>query len=97
MGELIFQGQVDETIGSHLYFEIEERKSETTGLLPLLTSIRSDTEEASKPQRYTATYKFSTETLVTMEPVTLLKKNKEQQQIVVPQKVESDDDEPMIL
>lgn len=102
MGELIFEGKVDESIGTHLFFEIEERKAEP-GLLSLLTSIRSDGEEANKPQRYTTTFKFSTDTIVMMEPVTLQAKVKaEGQQKEVQKKeeemIDSDDsDELMIL
>jgi hypothetical protein len=56
-----------------MIFEIEERKTATTGLLPLLTSMRSDSDEGPK-QRYTVKYACATENVVTLDAVTLKRK-----------------------
>jgi hypothetical protein len=89
---MTFEGEVDETLGTHLMFEIEERKVETTGLLPLLSSIRGGNNDegensssnnnyeggalSSKPQKYTLKYDCSTENIIKMDTVNI--KPKEQ-------------------
>ncbi|KAI8051890.1 uncharacterized protein B0P05DRAFT_562262 [Gilbertella persicaria] len=70
LGDLIFEGEIDETIGSHMFFEVQEKKQEdNTGLLPLLTSMRSEGDE-SKP-KITLNYVDSTETIIKFESVTI--------------------------
>lgn len=59
-----------------MIFEIEERKTATTGLLPLLASMRSNSDEGPK-QRYTVKYACSTENIITFDVVTLKKKDDE--------------------
>lgn len=72
IGDITFEGEVDETLGTHLLFEIEERKVETTGLLPLLSSIRADKEDATqKQQKYTLKYDCSIENVIKMDTVYL--------------------------
>lgn len=94
---MTFEGQVNETIGTHLMFEMEERKVETSGLLPLLSSIRGDdsttTSEndnsetlavtAAKPQKYTLKYDCSTENIIKMDTVNIRPKQE-------PEKEETD-------
>ncbi|CAO3615200.1 unnamed protein product [Mucor hiemalis] len=84
IGDMIFEGEVDETLGTHMIFEIEERKIETTGLLPLLSSIRADNEEAtSKQPKYTLKYACQTENIIKMDTVTLEPKREEKPAIKV--------------
>lgn len=72
-----------------MLFEIEERKMETTGLLPLLSSIRADNEDAnSKQPKYTLKYTCQTENIIKMDTVTLEPKRAEK-----PTKVNDDANE----
>lgn len=51
---------------------------ETTGLLPLLSSIRADNEDAtSKQPKYTLKYACQTENIIKMDTVTLEPKRAE--------------------
>lgn len=61
---------MDETIGTHLLFEIKEKVHDTKGLLPLLTSMRTD-DDAPKQQKYSLDYVCSTENIIKMETVTI--------------------------
>ncbi|KAI7907923.1 uncharacterized protein BX663DRAFT_557135 [Cokeromyces recurvatus] len=78
IGEFIFQGNVDESIGTHLLFEINEKTEDQTGLLPLLTSMR--VEDGQKQQRYTVRYACSTEKLVTFDNVRVKENSSENQE-----------------
>lgn len=70
LGGLTFEGKVDETIGAHLLFEIKEKVHDTKGLLPLLTSMRTE-DDAPKQQKYSLDYVCSTENVIKMETVTI--------------------------
>ncbi|KAI8968898.1 hypothetical protein BDF20DRAFT_838886 [Mycotypha africana] len=75
LGDAVFEGEIDETVGTHLFFEIEERKADTSGLVPLLSSMRSTAEEGPKQQRYTVKYACQTENIVQLTPVTIKPKD----------------------
>jgi hypothetical protein len=77
IGDITFEGEVDETLGTHMLFEIEERKVETSGLLPLLSSIRADKEETAQKPKYTLKYDRSIENIIKMDTVILEPKPKE--------------------
>ncbi|CAO3687364.1 unnamed protein product [Rhizopus microsporus] len=70
IGNQFFEGEIDDTIGTHLLFEIQESKRETTGLLPLLSSMRSKDDDKKK-QKYNLTFACSTEKMVHFDSVTL--------------------------
>ncbi|KAI8877936.1 hypothetical protein K501DRAFT_288128 [Backusella circina FSU 941] len=75
LGTFVFEGAPDETIGTHMLFEINESQRETTGLLPLLSSMRSEPTDGPK-SRYVASYLCSTEKYIQMNPISLEKKSK---------------------
>ncbi|KAI8354144.1 hypothetical protein EDC96DRAFT_271494 [Choanephora cucurbitarum] len=82
LGNITLEGTIDETIGSHLMFEMKEVQPEdNTGLLPLLSSMRSD-EAETKQQKLELKYTCSTETIVHYDAVMLQPKRNpvEQQQ-----------------
>ncbi|KAG0738704.1 hypothetical protein G6F57_005097 [Rhizopus arrhizus] len=74
VGHQIFEGEMDDTIGTNLLFEIQESKRETTGLLPLLSSMKND---GSKQPKYTTNYFCKSEKIVTCTSVTLRAKDDE--------------------
>jgi hypothetical protein len=76
IGDVIYKGEIDETLGTQMLFEIEERKTATAGLLPLLASMRSENDEGPK-QRYTVKYACATENVITLDAVTLRRKDNE--------------------
>ena len=59
-----------------MLFQLEERKVETEGLLPLLSSIRYDNESSAQKQKYDLKYDRSIENIVRMDTITLEKKEK---------------------
>lgn len=79
LGHHTFEGEIDDTIGTHLLFEIQENKRETAGLLPLLSSMRSESD--NKQPKYTTTYYASSEKIVSCTPVSLKAKNDEFDQL----------------
>ncbi|KAL7308148.1 hypothetical protein PS15m_012038 [Mucor circinelloides] len=79
LGGLTFEGTVDETIGTHLLFEIKEKVHDTKGLLPLLTSMRTE-DDAPKQQKYSVEYFCSTENTVKMDTVTIRPKAPEKEE-----------------
>ncbi|GAN07873.1 hypothetical protein MAM1_0180c07377 [Mucor ambiguus] len=91
LGGLTFEGAVDETIGTHLLFEIKEKVHNTKGLLPLLTSMRTE-DDAPKQQKYSTEYFCSTESTIRMDTVTIRPKEpvKEESEVV-------DEDEDIML
>ncbi|KAI8640501.1 hypothetical protein BD408DRAFT_369832 [Parasitella parasitica] len=70
LGGLTFEGKVDETIGTHLLFEIKEKVHDTKGLLPLLTSMRTE-DDAPKQQKFSLNYVCSTENIIKMDTVSI--------------------------
>lgn len=78
LGGLTFEGAVDETIGTHLLFEVKEKVHDTKGLLPLLTSMRSE-NDAPKQQKYTTEYFCSTENTIKMDTVSIRHKKPEKE------------------
>lgn len=92
LGGLTFEGAVDETIGTHLLFEIKEKVHDTKGLLPLLTSMRTD-DDAPKQQKYSAEYFCSTENTIRMDTVAIRPKEAEKEG----SKVIDEDEENLML
>ncbi|CEP11509.1 hypothetical protein [Parasitella parasitica] len=81
IGGLTFEGNVDETIGTHLLFEIKEKVHDTKGLLPLLTSMRTE-DDAPKQQKFSLNYVCSTENIVKMDTVTIKPKTNQETKYV---------------
>ncbi|KAI9256253.1 hypothetical protein BY458DRAFT_519509 [Sporodiniella umbellata] len=75
VGHQIYEGEIDDTIGTHLLFEIQENKRETEGLLPLLSSMRAENE--TKQSKYITSYFASTEKVVNCSAITLKHKEDE--------------------
>ncbi|KAL9559487.1 hypothetical protein MBANPS3_000403 [Mucor bainieri] len=93
LGGLTFEGAVDETIGTHLLFEIKEKVHDTKGLLPLLTSMRTE-DDAPKQQKYSTEYFCSTETTIRMDTVTIRPRAPEKEK---PEELTVDEDEDVLL
>ncbi|KAI9474149.1 MAG: hypothetical protein EXX96DRAFT_580761 [Benjaminiella poitrasii] len=76
LGEMMFRGEIDDSLGTHLLFEINEKQQDRSGLVPLLTSMRDDDEQ--KQQRYTVKYALSTESVIPLESMKLRRKKTQQ-------------------
>ncbi|KAK4511845.1 swr complex subunit [Mucor velutinosus] len=92
LGGLTFEGTVDETIGTHLLFEIKEKVHDTKGLLPLLTSMRTE-DDAPKQQKYSAEYFCSTENTIRMDTVTIRPREPVKE---TPKLIDEDEEEIML-
>ncbi|KAG0175121.1 hypothetical protein DFQ28_005032 [Apophysomyces sp. BC1034] len=73
LGAQYFEGTLDEYIGDPLLFEINERKTETSGLLPLLTSMREE-EDAPRQPRLETNYKRMVNKVFKFEKVEIHKR-----------------------
>ncbi|CAO3613828.1 unnamed protein product [Cunninghamella echinulata] len=76
LGGQVLSGDIDNPIGTNLIFEIDEKKYERTGLLSMLSTMRSSTAEQdsqNKP-RWTAQYKYSADKIIRTTGVDLLPK-----------------------
>ncbi|KAF7723637.1 hypothetical protein EC973_001779 [Apophysomyces ossiformis] len=73
LGSQFFQGTLDEYVGDPLLFELDEKKSETLGLLPMLTSMRAEDDAARQP-RLTTTYSRTVNKIIKFEKVELINK-----------------------
>jgi hypothetical protein len=78
IGDITLEGEVDETLGTHLFFEVEERAVETSGLGPLLQSMRTEKDDddnndtnTPKQQKYTLKYDCKTDNIIKTESVSL--------------------------
>jgi hypothetical protein len=72
IGDITLEGEVDETLGTHLFFEVEERAVETSGLGPLLQSMRTEKDDDdNKQQKYTLKYDCKTDNIIKTESVSL--------------------------
>ncbi|KAI8372112.1 hypothetical protein BD560DRAFT_395195 [Blakeslea trispora] len=79
VGNITMEGTIDETIGSHLIFEMKEAQPEdNTGLLPLLSSMRSD-EAEPKQQKLELELVCSTESIVNYETIMMKPKQNSDQ------------------
>lgn len=73
LGDITLEGTVDETIGTHLLFEMQDRGLDSTNILSSITPSRADTEP--KELRKALKYECSTENVITLETVTLTPKS----------------------
>ncbi|KAI8364761.1 uncharacterized protein BYT42DRAFT_168700 [Radiomyces spectabilis] len=74
LGPYIFAGDFDETVGTHLLFEITEKQRDATGFLPLLSSMRSENTETTKTTRFTTTLQHAVNKVIKFQRVELTKK-----------------------
>ncbi|CDH61547.1 predicted protein [Lichtheimia corymbifera JMRC:FSU:9682] len=71
----LFRGTLDDAITTNLLFEIDERKRETGGLLPLLSTMRATQDETEERQpRLSTKYMDETYKTIICQQVTLLEK-----------------------
>ncbi|KAI7886058.1 hypothetical protein K492DRAFT_233773 [Lichtheimia hyalospora FSU 10163] len=71
----LFRGTLDDAITSNLLFEIDERKRETGGLLPLLSTMRATQDETEERQpRLSTEYMAQTYKTIICQQVTLIEK-----------------------
>lgn len=71
----MFRGTLDDSITTNLLFEIDERKRETGGLLPLLSTMRATQDETEERQpRLSIKYMDDTYKTIICQQVTLIEK-----------------------
>ncbi|KAI9315298.1 hypothetical protein BX666DRAFT_1811632, partial [Dichotomocladium elegans] len=81
IGEGIFRGNLDDLASSNLLFEVSERERDTSGLLPLLSTMRNNSEEGTPQtrqnatfQRYSMKYMGEADKVISCQRVTLVPK-----------------------
>ncbi|KAG2212721.1 hypothetical protein INT47_000698, partial [Mucor saturninus] len=71
LGELTLEGTVDETIGTHLMFEMQDK--DPSKIPPSLAAVNPNKSEPKETKK-TLVYQCSTENVVTLETITLTPK-----------------------
>ncbi|KAI8335451.1 hypothetical protein BC941DRAFT_430369 [Chlamydoabsidia padenii] len=79
LGPETYMGELDDPIGSYLLFELEEKKTDTSSLLPMLSSMqqtyREDQDDPRQQQhqqtKWQASYRFQADKIVKSKQVKL--------------------------
>ncbi|KAI9025062.1 hypothetical protein CLU79DRAFT_746092 [Phycomyces nitens] len=71
-GSYFFVGELDETVGESMIFEVEESKFENSGLFPLLNSMKYNKEDKQKLAHIKTTFACKTTRVIMMDKVDLV-------------------------